>query len=207
MLKVENFWSEEENANLFLKNEGFLKPNEPNEEAFIQSSNWLSTVRKKTASTKIDYELKPVNEDIRRVIDRDVERTFLKPSARVPLTRGLNQLAAEFGDYHQGMSYALALLLLTYSEEEALEVCRRINYAYLTRHWRAVSVGNATDALIFIELVSKSLPDVKKKLDDVVVLAETFCQKWFAGLCLHVANFEAEYKIFTGWCTSHRQVS
>ena len=47
----------------------------------------------------------PKHPHLARVIDRDVERTFFGTENRKVLTRFLNIVINDFGDYHQGLGY------------------------------------------------------------------------------------------------------
>jgi len=63
----------------------------------------------------------------------------------------------------------------------------------------------ATDAYVFFGLVEKHFPDIKQVMVESGVLPETFCQKWFGGLCVHVLPIEILFVFFEAFLQHGQQ--
>lgn len=98
-------------------------------------------------------------------------------------------------DYHQGMGLVAAFSLLVLSEAEVLALLSECNAQgrYIPGVWRAESVASATDGYVFQDLFTAQFPEVGKKLGELGILPETYVQKWFVALCVHVLPFEGLY--------------
>jgi hypothetical protein len=134
---------------------------------------------------------RPAQPDLARTVDRDVERTFFDTAQRVPLTQFLNVVINEFRDYHQGLGYIGSFLLLVLDEPAVLAMLRKLNSHpdFLPGYWKHEAVALATDAHVFNHLLEQREPDVAKHLAAKFVFADTFCQKWFACLNVHLLSF------------------
>ena len=62
--------------------------------------------------------------------------------------------------------------------------------------WHHEPIAFATDAYVFDHLLSRHLPDVHSRLASAALFPETYCQKWFVGLCVHVLPFSALLDFF-----------
>jgi hypothetical protein len=133
----------------------------------------------------------PAQPDLARTVDRDVERTFFDAAQRVPLTQFLNVVINEFRDYHQGLGYIGSFLLLVLDAPTVLAMLRKLNAHpdFLPGYWKHEAVALATDAHVFNHLLEQREPDVAKHLAAKFVFADTFCQKWFACLNVHLLSF------------------
>lgn len=49
---------------------------------------------------------------------------------------------------------------------------------------------------MFDHLLARHLPDVHSRLAGACLFPETYCQKWFVGLCVHVLPFSALLDFF-----------
>jgi len=99
----------------------------------------------------------------------------------------------ELGDYHQGMGLICAFLLLTLSSAEVLAMLRVIatEAKYLPDFWKAESIACATDGYLWKDMIEERYPNINAHLNSNFILPETFVQKWFCALCVHVLPFES----------------
>jgi len=105
------------------------------------------------------------------------------------------------GDYHQGMGLAAGMLMLTLDDATVvnlLHACHKQD-RYVPNIWRAESIVSATDGYVFLELLKEHVPAVGRHLLEYRVPPETFVQKWFCALCVHVLPFEALIPFFSSF--------
>jgi len=67
---------------------------------------------------------------------------------------------------------------------------------FIPRYWRHEAVAFATDAYVFNSLVEKFFPEVNAHFSKHSILPETYCQKWFVGLCINVLPYVHLYRFF-----------
>jgi len=61
---------------------------------------------------------------------------------------------------------------------------------YIPGYWHAEAISFAIDANVFDYILMENYPEIGKFLANNFILPETYCQKWFSGLCIHVLNFK-----------------
>jgi len=193
MLREENFWIEEKLAPLLSLNNKFIEKGEKTSELFQRVSRWRSVAN---PNLKTHSKVKIVEPS--RIIKCDAERTFKSEANREKLCSCLAYLGDCFGDYHQGLSYVTSFLLLTLPEEEVITILLYLNedQKYVPGYWRAEAIAFATDAHVFESLLRERYSKVAEHLSTHCILPETFCQKWFIGLCVHVLSFDALFIFF-----------
>jgi len=88
--------------------------------------------------------------------------------------------------------------MLTMESNTVIQIIQKLNddEKYLFGYWRHETVAFATDAYVFDELLQDFYPKVRAHFQKVFLFPETFCQKWFVGLCIHVLPFDALFKFF-----------
>jgi len=201
MLKnQEDFWKFEREAPLLTKNRGFLKPDEANRDAIDRVEKWTSLMGDSTLSTSAGssfkgYEL--VGEPD-RIHVKDAERTFFGEKDRQLLIKVLSFLQNKFGDYAQGLSYVTSFLLLHLDVASVVDMVDRINFEekYIPGYWKTEAVAFAIDANVFEHLLERFNPEVRQHLKNNLIFPETYAQKWFVGLGIHVLPFEAAFLFF-----------
>eukprot|EP00667_Euglena_gracilis_P009613 EG_transcript_9770 len=141
----------------------------------------------------------PVPEDvpeldvnIERIIEKDVERTFLLPSHRESLKVVLRSLAHEFKAYAQAMSYVCGLFMLALPPATAAAMLRVLNGdpRYIPGYWTTEAVQFATDAYVFQSLLEERDPALAKHMQAATLLPEMYLQKWFCVLCIQNLPFQ-----------------
>jgi hypothetical protein len=141
-------------------------------------------------------------EGIDRIFVADADRTFRAPATRARFVALLSHLSDRFGDYHQGLSYVASFLLLTQGKDGAGEgadfdrvaaLIEALNDSdfYLADYWAAEAVRFATDAHVFAALLKTADPELSEHLGKACLSPDTYCQKWFVGLCVHVLPFRS----------------
>ncbi|CAF1334358.1 unnamed protein product, partial [Didymodactylos carnosus] len=82
-------------------------------------------------------------------------------------------------------------LLLTIEEDDVVRILRHLNS---TNYWKHEAVQLAIDAYVFEHLMNEFYPKLNEHLIKNRILPETYCQKWFAALCVNVLPFEALFQ-------------
>jgi len=199
MLKTnETFWEHEKTAPLMALNYDFLKEGKQDDAFYERFEKWVGMVG--AVADEADYMKKVNYEDadeskkaeLARVVEADAIRTFFNDDNRKKLVRFLTVLRTQFKDYHQGLGYVASFLLLVLDEHKAFAILEQLNARekYIPGYWAAEAIALATDAHVFNELLRQQDPEVADFLAAKYVFPNTFCQKWFAGLCVHVLPFE-----------------
>ncbi len=136
-----------------------------------------------------------------RMFIRDAERAFVTTTNRITMMHILTIMQDKMGDYHQGMGLICAFLLLTLSPAEVLAILSKVAFQgkYLPDYWKSESVACATDGYLWKDLVETRFPDVGNTLTANSILPETFVQKWFCALCVHVLPFSALVHFMTNF--------
>lgn len=190
-LDMPKFWDEEvvANATLLTKNFGFLE--KTGKEALrARMEKWVDGAKFYKA-TPIDYvPIVDRDEEIVRVIIKDSVRTFFHDDHRAKFEEYLYAMRMEFGDYGQAMSYVAGICLLTLDEQETAAILRRCVKEFIGGHWSAEAVGFATNAWLWEAMLKKIHPDIAKHFDKLNFWPDTFLQKLFSGLGVHVLRFE-----------------
>ncbi|KAL6077861.1 TBC1 domain member 4 [Balamuthia mandrillaris] len=201
LLRQSDFWEEESEAPLLGRDEGFLE--QQGAEIFERVRRWPSLAGLSEAEQNAQVEwpsLDAIHKAHQRIVQKDAERTFMGEKQRERMAKLLTALIHRFQDYQQGLGYVAGFLLLTMEETHIYNLLHKFNndpkYIYMEGYWKAEAVGFAVDAQVFHHVVQKLLPDVAKRLEERYILPETYCQKWFVGLNIHVLPFAHLFDFF-----------
>jgi hypothetical protein len=175
-------------------NQGFLNGAESETKALARARAWLSLLPPASEVPRVEYH----DEVLPRIFMADAERTFRAPSRRQEHAALLQHVTERLGGYHQGMGFVASFLRLFLDEEETIRVLEATNAhpRYIPGYWRAQAVGFATDAQVLDYAMERELPQVHAHLRQHSLLPETFAQKWFCGLCVHLLPFAALFDFF-----------
>jgi len=193
-----SFWEKEGLAPLLKKNRGFLKEQESNENVLVEASKWSSLVGLDVDPLASFSELNLNDKKPERIFKKDAERTFATAENQQLLTNLLTSLHSKIGNYHQGLSFVASFLMLTLDPPTVFRIIIRLNDdpRYIPGYWHEESVACATDAYVFDYLMKEHFPDVWSHLYNQQILPETYVQKWFIGLGIHVLPYEALFPFF-----------
>jgi hypothetical protein len=197
-----NIWEDEKQAPLLDTERGFLKKDVQG--ALDRAAKWPSLI-----SDLPPLDIEQFEKELSdlpapdRIHIHDAERTFTNTQNRQKLIRILNLLNKRFNDYHQGLSYASSFLLLTLDEPMTVNILTHLfqNEKYIKDYWKSQSIASAIDAYVFDKLMKIHFPDVHAHLAKNAILPETYCQKWFVGLCVHVLPFEPLFNFYEHFFT------
>lgn len=159
-----------------------------------RAEKWLQLLKNfKVGEVDLSKDFEPT-----RIIVKDAERTFSGEAQRKVLSKILTFANQEFQDYHQGMSFVTSFLLLFFDEKTVFSILRSFNYDnyYIPGYWKHEAVPFATDAYVFDALLKIYNPEVQSHLAKNYILPETYLQKWFCALCIHVLEFSALFRFF-----------
>lgn len=173
---------------------GFLDTEEGRKKAIERALKWPSLFK----DLKLEEVVFEEDPDPQSIIVKDAERTFSKPLQRKTLSRVLFFAHNEFGDYHQGLSFVTSFLMLFLDGSTVMNIIRLLNSnnRYLSGYWKHEALIFARDAYVFDKFLKQHNEPVHAHLAKSYILPETYLQKWFTALCIHVLEFEALFKYF-----------
>jgi hypothetical protein len=201
MIKNRAFFEQEREAPLLSRGGDFLVRHADKIEEIVSKWPEVVQVPKHELENKDSFvwasrsDISPENQ---RIVVADAERTFLGAPHREAMTKVLTTVIKRFQDYGQGLGYVTSFLMLTLDEPTVVAILSRLNddERYFKGYWKHEAVGFATDAYVFEHLLSLHFADVALHLKNRFIHPETFCQKWFVGLCIHVLPLEALFEFF-----------
>jgi hypothetical protein len=217
-----DFWAEEKDCSLLLKDSGCLTDQLcPDGAAFEEGKTaarlaalraralgWLKALgvgEAEVAENQKAYDAYVASlqegHEYERIFIRDSERAFRATTRRDVMMRVLTIFQDRTGDYHQGFGLFTAFLLLSMSPAEVLAASEVLSTdaKYVPEVWRAESVACATDGYVFADLLKQKCPDVWGLCDKLFLMPETYVQKWFCGMCVHVLPFSALFPFVEGF--------
>eukprot|EP00744_Colponema_vietnamica_P006283 GILI01009141.1.p1 GENE.GILI01009141.1~~GILI01009141.1.p1 ORF type:complete len:327 (+),score=117.60 GILI01009141.1:60-983(+) len=198
MIRNADFFATDKDSAILNHNFGFLE--REGELAFEQAQRWVSILDvTPTPATEAIVQVENVNEDpIARIIKLDADRTFASDQNRQVLIRVLTRVHKQLGDYAQALALIGGVLLLTLDEDTVVAILLKLaqDPKYLPMYFKSESVAFGTDALVYNSMVEKRFPAVSAQLKSKYIVPETYCQKWFTALCVHVLPFELLFKHF-----------
>ena len=169
---------------------GWLKKNPP--KLFSRMQGWSDAVE---GIYRSPLHLTPIpttdfDHEIPRIIINDSIRTFNGARYQFRLATFLYSLWKECGNYSQSMSYLAGILLLTLNEQQAAFIMRKVNKRHIPGHWASQAVGFSTNAFVWDTLLSKIDPEIHGHFKAINFLPDTYLQKIFSALCIHVLEFD-----------------
>eukprot|EP00922_Rhytidocystis_sp_ex-Travisia-forbesii_P012351 GHVS01018623.1.p2 GENE.GHVS01018623.1~~GHVS01018623.1.p2 ORF type:complete len:360 (+),score=69.09 GHVS01018623.1:62-1141(+) len=190
MIGTEHFWEEEAEAPLLNRNAGYLSAQSAAEA--LDRANQFSQLTEGFCSEVVHVDILPDchDEAALRIFRLDAERTFSSPHHRTQMIAVLRTLWHEMQDYHQGLGFIVAYLLLYLPPQEVVNICITLHRHYVPGYYKSAAVAYVRDAKVFWKLVRKFFPHVSTHLENTAP-PEAFCSKWFVGLCVHVLPFRA----------------
>ncbi|ELP87755.1 hypothetical protein EIN_411080 [Entamoeba invadens IP1] len=212
MLTQTDFWKLESEDSLLKLNDDFLQEGNTSqvEELLLRGERWYENVMKHSENIPVkEYQpehIENVPEGIRRIIELDVLRTLKSEEYKAPLRVLLTQLWKDFGDYAQAMCLVAAFLRLVLSENKVYKIMTVLNHSnfYIPGYWKAEAVGYASDTYSAIAIAREISPEVVNKITRTQPYPETFCQKFFNAIGIHVFPFEIEFDIMEQFLTGGR---
>lgn len=189
MLRRPNFWTEEGESPLLELEHGYLRNNA--EAVLARTAAWPGLCGVPADESDAITLVSPAEHSY--IIKRDADRTFVCESQRELYRVVLSTMDAKLNDYGQGMGYACSFLLLFFEPVQVARMLYKLatDPKYIPGYWRAEAVAFNVDAIVFGRMMANFFPDVQAKLSAKIVMPQTFCQKWFCGLALHMLHFEA----------------
>eukprot|EP01121_Diplochlamys_sp_Union-15-3_P008506 TRINITY_DN2257_c0_g3_i1.p1 TRINITY_DN2257_c0_g3~~TRINITY_DN2257_c0_g3_i1.p1 ORF type:complete len:361 (+),score=48.10 TRINITY_DN2257_c0_g3_i1:50-1132(+) len=191
MLQEQDFWKEETNAPILSSNNNYLPTNIDKITSLIETwpQHLFPEGLPEEISIRDDFKVK-------RIIEMDAIRTFSKKKHQDKLINVLSHIEEDFHDYHQALSYISGVLLMFFSPSRTIQMVKKLNYdpKYVPGYWKHEAIGFGTDAYVFYHLLGTFHPTVEKHLTYLRILPETYVQKWFAALCIHVLPYECLFE-------------
>lgn len=190
MIASEQFWETEVDAPLLKRNADFLRKDNA-EELLARAKNLVDLVQN-AAGGDLSVRLVPdcKDEGARRIFALDAERTFKCAQHRQQMVTVLESLWPELQDYHQGLGFLVAFLLLFLSPEDVSKIVVALHRHYVPGYFKAAPAAYVRDAKVYQRLVQKFFPDVATRVGDLTC-PEAYVSKWFIGMNVHVLTFEA----------------
>nr|CEL68910.1 TPA: TBC domain containing protein [Neospora caninum Liverpool] len=190
MIGSEDFWRTEADAPLLNRNADFVK--QENAQEMIARARKLVDLVESGAGTDVSIELVPDcgDEGARRIFVLDAERTFKDPKHREQMVSVLQSLWPELQDYHQGLGFLVAFLLLYLPPEDVAKVAIGLHRHYVPGYFKSAPAAYVRDARVYQKLMHKFFPEIATSIEDLTC-PEAYVSKWFIGMNVHVLTFEA----------------
>eukprot|EP01053_Blabericola_migrator_P008821 Blabericola_migrator_1__8820@NODE_465_length_8250_cov_107_590737_g363_i0_p4_GENE_NODE_465_length_8250_cov_107_590737_g363_i0NODE_465_length_8250_cov_107_590737_g363_i0_p4_ORF_typecomplete_len322_score70_01RabGAPTBC/PF00566_18/1_5e18_NODE_465_length_8250_cov_107_590737_g363_i072478212 len=193
MLRNPAFWDKENGSPLMSRNAGFVAKGDVEAQCQrVQTLLDLIPVPIKEgfreAASK-SYETSG-NEEMDRLFYQDAVRTFSDEEFRKQEVACLNTVYHVIQDYHQGLGFIVAFLLLFLERFDVATICfyldKHVLRGYIMTHNRAY----LRDSTVLERLLRVRDPELADHLAEYTVPG-AYCSKWFIGMNLHVLPFAA----------------
>ncbi|KNH09364.1 GTPase activating protein [Perkinsela sp. CCAP 1560/4] len=181
-------------APLFDRNvRGWLQSNRESVSARVKQ--WVERIDQsyRTPLVLIPIPTSEFDAETPRIIINDSTRTFHTARYQFKLATYLHSFWKECGSYSQSMSYLAAILLLSLNEQETAWIMRKVNSEYIPGHWAAQASGFNTSAFVWDKLLGEIDPEIQLHFQALNFLPDTYLQKIFSALCIHVLEFDMLY--------------
>lgn len=189
-----NFWEGECEAPLLRRNAEFLSK-ETAEAMVKRAEGWVDLIQSKVGNVDVSSRHPVTDEAMLRIFIMDAERTFDDPERRKLMSSTLERVCGEIGDYHQGLGFVVAYLLLHLKDQDTIaKVALGLHRHYVQGYYMTAPTAYVRDAKVFFKMLKVYYPDVHAKIQ--FVPPEAFCSKWFIGFCVHVLPFPALIEFF-----------
>ena len=215
MLNQKDFWGLEHEDSLLSHNYDYITNTpEQTHDLCVQAQSWYESVMeiaKRTNMVVPEYDpskvITDVPEGIERIIRLDVHRTLRSEEYKKPLEKFLTICWYDFQDYAQPMCLVAGFLRLVLEEPQVyqmLYVFNKSNY-YIPGYWKAQAIGFATDSYTAMEIARMVTPTAATLVWQSMKFPETFCQKFFTALGIHVFPFKYQFSIIAKFCRGGRK--
>jgi len=189
MIQEAVFWEKEKEAPLLNRNRGYITPDTV-DKVVERAKKWVDLAEAKGNNANIVLDALCDDEASNRIFRLDAERTFRDPGNQKKMTETLSTLWDEVRDYHQGLGFVVAFLMLFLTKEETIKVAISLHRNYLPGYFKSAPVAYVRDAKVYEKILKKSFPAVLSHMESMVP-PEAYCSKWFVGCNVHVLTFEA----------------
>eukprot|EP01068_Selenidium_serpulae_P010954 Selendium_serpulae@DN5572_c1_g1_i10.p1 len=195
MILDDTFWEEEHEAPLLRRNGGFLSK-ESAASIVDRASGWIDLMQSKAGDIDVSEKHTVKDEAMLRIFKMDAERTFDDPQRRTLMSDTLERVCAEIDDYHQGLGFIVAYLLLHIRDIDTIaKIVLGLHRHYVEGYFMTTPRAYVRDAKVFFKALKVYFPEVHTKLQNNIE-PEAFCSKWFIGFNLHVLPFPALIDFF-----------
>merc|ERR1739838_1221509 len=137
------------------------------------------------------------DEAIKHIFEMDAVRTFASAWARERHKTTLSTIYQFTQDYHQGLGFVVAWLLLFFEPEEVVGVIRIFHEGPMKGYFRKEAATLYRDAKVVERLMSKHYPKVYEHLELNGISAGTYSSKWLVALNLHCLPFSCLFQFYT----------
>jgi hypothetical protein len=181
LLSRSDFWEQDGDAPILKFNMNSWLENHT-EDAMRHAERWLSSLR--IEKSRIELDLSPLSDEGARIFRADANRTYRSERSRQLFIKLLSLSQSKFGDYQQSMGYVAGLLMLFFDPATTFKILTVLNDhpKFLYGYWRGEATSCAVDGYVCFGLLE---PQLQAHLRKIMLMPETFVQKWFAGLCIH----------------------
>lgn len=200
MIENDAFWSKETEAPLLKRNAGFLT-RERVPSLLRRADAWASLVEARGPVAIPDWKVTCSDPGSLRIFQLDAERTFKDEQHRCDLVETLCTIFDDIKDYHQGMGFVVAFLLLFLDKKRVAQLVLGLDRFYVAGYFKAAPVAYVRDAKTFEQVLQRFFPEASKHIISLVP-AEAYCSKWFVGFNIHVLPFSALADFFDAFFAS-----
>ncbi|KAF8819839.1 TBC domain containing protein [Cardiosporidium cionae] len=190
MIAEQSFWETENGSPLLNRNCSFFTE-EATSQILQRAELFLDFVEEKAGGPlDVNFEHHCDDPEIKRMFVVDAERTFKSQKNRKCLCETLELIWSETKDYHQGMGFVCAFLLLLLKPSVVATIITGLHRHYVNGYFKSAAKLYVRDSRVFGKLLRKLHPSVADCVEPRVP-PEAYCSKWFIGLNVHVLPFEA----------------
>lgn len=200
MIRDETFWTTELEAPLLNRNAGFVTRKSV-DTVIERAKQWVDLV-----SENVDVELpewKSTCSDpaSQRIFELDAERTFNDPQHRQDLISTLSTVYQDIKDYHQGLGFIVAFLLLFLEKEDVAKIVLGLHRHYVPGYFKSAPVAYVRDAKTYERILEVFYPAIHTHVTNLIP-AEAYCSKWFVGFNVHCLPFPSLADFFDGFLSN-----
>eukprot|EP00915_Cephaloidophora_sp_WS-2016_P005457 GHVH01007258.1.p1 GENE.GHVH01007258.1~~GHVH01007258.1.p1 ORF type:complete len:313 (+),score=52.48 GHVH01007258.1:112-1050(+) len=181
---------------LFDRNHNFLTE-ENAEERIQQARLWLLSLRNRFDVQVEENMISTVDDEaIAHIFEMDAIRTFVSPQTKEKHTRTLSTIYQFTQDYHQGLGFIVAWLLLFFQPGEVVGIVRVLFKGPMVGYFKKEAATLFRDAKVTETLMKTRFPKSFDQLDTLGISAGTYSSKWLVALNLHCLPFECLFTFY-----------
>jgi len=179
----------EKDAPLLNRNRGYITPDNV-EDVIERAKKWVDLVNAKGDLSDLPFDSICDDPATNRIFTLDAERTFRDSANRSKMTDTLCKIWSEVQDYHQGLGFIVAFLLLFLDKQETIRIAIALHRFYVNGYFKSAPVAYVRDSKVYQQILEKFYPEVAAHVGKMAP-PEAYCSKWFVGFNVHVFPFEA----------------
>jgi len=194
------FWVEDVNSTstrLFERNQNFITKENAMDKV-NEAKIWLENLSKSYKLDIVKHMIPKVEDEaIQHIFEMDAVRTFASAWARERHKTTLSTIYQFTQDYHQGLGFVVAWLLLFFEPEIVVGIVRVFHEGPMNGYFKKEAATLYRDAKVVERMMSRKFPEVYQHLESNGISAGTYSSKWLVALNLHCLPFACLFQFYT----------